>query len=317
MINQVIIGDSFQVLKTLESNSVDCCVTSPPYYGLRDYGVNGQLGQEKTPELFIENLVKVFREVRRVLKDEGTLWINIGDSYWGGKGMSGSNSPLQAETRSKGGQTLNKPYQHIGGKDKMRPTDGKHPEIKPKDLIGIPWMLAFALRADGWYLRQDIIWSKTNCMPESVKDRCTNSHEYIFLFSKSKKYYFDQIKEPTISNNPNIRNRDISKLNTTPGRSRMNGLVHNNYDSRNKRSVWNVPTSNYQGSHYAVFPKELIVDCIKAGCPKGGIVIDPFIGSGTTDEVAEILGRNWIGIDLDNRNLSLIQSRLQQRVLDF
>lgn len=281
MINQVIIGDSFQVLKTLESNSVDCCVTSPPYYGLRDYGVNGQLGQEKTPELFIENLVKVFREVRRVLKDEGTLWINIGDSYWGGKGMSGSDSPVQ------------------------------------KDLIGIPWMLAFALRADGWYLRQDIIWSKTNCMPESVKDRCTNSHEYIFLFSKSRKYYFDQIKEPTISNNPNIRNRDISKLNTTPGRSRMNGLVHNNYDSRNKRSVWNVPTSNYQGSHYAVFPKELIVDCITAGCPKGGIVIDPFIGSGTTAEVAEILGRNWIGIDLDNRNVKLIQNRLQQKTISF
>lgn len=251
--NRIIQGDALAVLKTLPSNTVNCCVTSPPYYGLRDYGVAGQIGLEDTPEAYIARLVDVFREVRRVLRDDGTLWVNIGDSYAGsGKG---------GQSESKRSTNWQPEYVNLGE------TYG----LKPKDLVGIPWMLAFALRADGWYLRQDIIWSKTNPMPESVTDRCTKAHEYIFLLSKSAKYFYDAgaIKEPTVTNDSIIRDRDNTQLNNVPGRSHMGGLTTNNYEMRNKRSVWTVTTQPYTGSHFAVFPPELIRPCIKAGCPVG------------------------------------------------
>lgn len=200
-------GDALSVLRGMESESVQVCVTSPPYYGLRDYGVDGQIGMEETPELFIAKLVDVFREVRRVLKDDGTCWINIGDSYWGGKGQSGSRGMEFQQMRVEAGVSFSSPAAHVGGNGKTRPTDKKHESIKAKDLIGIPWMLAFALRADGWYLRQDIIWAKPNPMPESVTDRCTKSHEYIFLLSKRSRYFYDAdaIKEP-------IKDTSIARL---------------------------------------------------------------------------------------------------------
>lgn len=211
-------GDALAVLQTMAEESVQCCVTSPPYYGLRDYGVNGQIGMEETPELFIARLVEVFREVRRVLKDDGTCWINIGDSYWGGKGQSGSGGKEFQQMRVETGVSFSSPAAHVGGNGKTRPTDKKHESIKAKDLIGIPWMLAFALRADGWYLRQDIIWSKPNPMPESVTDRCTKSHEYIFLLSKSSRYFYDAdaIKEPI---------KDVSVARLLRGVSDENKLV--------------------------------------------------------------------------------------------
>lgn len=204
-------------LKELTDESVDCCVTSPPYYGLRDYGHADQIGMEETPEKFVQNLVEVFREVKRVLKDDGTLWLNLGDSYWGGKGQSGTQSPEAAKERNKQGLAITNEHQQLGGKGYTRPTDKKHDYIKPKDLIGIPWMVAFALRADGWYLRQDIIWAKKNCMPESVTDRCTKSHEYIFMLSKSSKYYYDQkaIMEPAIY--------DVDGTGTASRKARANG----------------------------------------------------------------------------------------------
>lgn len=273
----VLIGNCLNTLKTLPSESIHCCITSPPYYGLRDYGGEvEQIGLEETPEQFIENLVKVFQEVKRVLHPSGTLWLNIGDSYWGGKGASGQGSPEYQNARK---NTFNKGHHQIGGSKKTRPTDGKHHEIKPKDLIGIPWMLAFALRADGWYLRQDIIWAKPNCMPESVKDRCTKNHEYIFLFSKSKKYFFDHeaIRTPTA----------------------------------NKRSVWRVSPKPYSEAHFAVYPPELIEPCVLAGCPVGGTVLDPFGGSGTTAGVALKHRRNAILCELNDSYIDLMSSRIK------
>lgn len=311
-INQILVGDALANLKTLPEKSINCCITSPPYYGLRDYGMPEQLGLEKTPEQYIEKLVFLFREVHRVLKDDGSLWLNIGDSYWGGKGMSGSDSPSKTEMRNNNNLTKNKSYHQIGGKNEIRPTDRKHSVIKPKDLIGIPWMLAFALRADGWYLRQDIIWHKPNVMPESVRDRCTKSHEYIFLLSKSRKYYFDNesIKEPCVSRDANLRNRDISKLNNTPGRTKMKGLVHNDYEMRNKRDVWTIPPASFKKAHFAVFPEKLIIDCVKAGCPIGGVVLDPFFGSGTTGIVSHKLSRSFIGIELNPEYITIAKERL-------
>jgi len=265
----VLIGNCLNTLKTLPDESIHSCITSPPYYALRDYGgEDEQIGLEETPEQFIEKLVDVFREVKRVLHPSGTLWLNIGDSYWGGKGASGQGTPEYQNAR---GNTLNKGHHQIGGPKKTRPTDRSHHEIKPKDLIGIPWMLAFALRADGWYLRQDIIWAKPNCMPESVKDRCTKSHEYIFLLSKSKKYFYDSeaIKEP-VKQDWGTRDRTNGKYHNEGTGLQPHSGLEKSYETRNKRSVWNVSPKPYSEAHFAVFPPELIEPCVLAGTSQGG-----------------------------------------------
>lgn len=308
-------GDALAVLQNAKAQSFQTCVTSPPYYGLRDYGHDGQIGLEETPEQYVAKLVEVFREVRRVLRDDGTLWLNLGDSFWGGKGKSGYELPEEAEARRGRGETMQHAHNVPGYRD-MRPTDGKHPVIKPKDLVGIPWMAAFALRADGWYLRSDCIWHKPNPMPESVKDRPTKAHEYIFLLSKSAKYYYDAdaIKEPTATYDEYERDRDNTKQNNTPGRTRMAGLIGNNYERRNKRSVWTVTTKPYKGAHFATFPPDLIEPCILAGSRENDFVLDPFCGSGTTGVVALKHGRRFVGIDLNPDYLALAEKRIQKDV---
>lgn len=295
-------ADCIDCLKELQAESVQTCITSPPYFGLRDYGVDGQIGKEETPEVYVEKLVAVFREVRRVLKKDGTLWLNLGDSYAGsGKGSNPDGTPHPNTLMGKQGTNAGT----VTGYN--MPQKAKAAGLKPKDLIGIPWRVAFALQSDGWYLRQDIIWHKPNPMPESVTDRCTKAHEYIFLLSKSQSYYYDSkaIKEDTVTRDHTIRDRDTTKLNNTPGRSRSGGLVGNDYEKRNKRSVWTVATAPYRGSHFAAFPRDLITPCILAGCPIDGVVIDPFSGSGTTALVAMELGRNAIGIELNREYCGL------------
>lgn len=310
-------GDALTVLKTLESESVDCVITSPPYFGLRDYGMDGQIGLEETPEAFVESLVQVFREVKRVLKKEGTVWLNLGDSY-NGNGPSGGGysdkSTLSGFTNpnTKGRQmaAINRSKDRStkrwgGGQNKVS-------SLKQKDLIGIPWRVAFALQADGWYLRQDIIWAKPNPMPESVTDRCTKSHEYIFLLSKSPKYYFDNeaIQERTVTQDTVVRDRDTTKLSNVPGRSKMGGLVENNYERRNKRSVWTVTTKPFAEAHFATFPETLVEPMILAGCPEQGTVLDPFFGAGTTGVVAKKLNRRYVGIELNPEYVELAERRL-------
>jgi DNA modification methylase len=302
--NEIINSDVIDALKGLPDNSIDCCVTSPPYFGLRDYGVEGQIGLEKTPEEYIAKLTEVFRHVRRILKPEGTLWLNIGDSYNGYKGNSkreycGSD---YAGFRNQPTRPANFGLECKG--------------LKEKDLIGITWLLAFALRSEGWYLRQDIIWHKPSVMPESVKDRCTKSHEYIFLLSKSKRYYFDcrSIAEPASTFDNIVRDRKTTKLNNTPGRTPMKGLLRNNYTTKNKRSVWTISAKPFKGAHFAVFPEQLVEPCIKAGCPEDGIVLDPFMGSGTTAVVARKLGRNFIGTELNPRFVELAKERLKKEL---
>ena len=319
-------GDCLDQLKTLPDESVDCCITSPPYYGLRDYGIGGQIGLEPTPEAYVARLVDVFREVRRVLKPEGTLWLNLGDSFWGGKGKSNYAFQERRTSRSIEGDQHN-----ITGMGQTRPTDRQHPEIKPKDLIGIPWMVAFALRADGWYLRSDIIWHKPNCMPESVTDRPTKAHEYIFLLSKSQRYYYDKeaILEPhsdetkkyfekyTPDHSKSLSDRKIAlgdkgKTRTGFGNSRAEATACMNPSGRNKRTVWTIPTKPFPGSHFAVFPEKLVEPCILAGCPVGGVVLDPFFGAGTTGVVAKKLGRCFIGIDLNPEYCEIAEKRISE-----
>ena len=381
------IGNCLDVLKKMPAKSIHTCVTSPPYWGLRDYGNDGQLGLEKTPKEFVDNLVKVFREVKRVLRDDGTLWLNLGDSYSSGGRTSTTNQTVR------------------GDKDYgvTRPAVCK--DIKPKDLVGIPWKVAFALQEDGWYLRQDIIWNKPNPMPESVKDRCTKAHEYIFLLSKQPKYYFDNesIKDKSLTQNIQSNNQKLSKyknfeeekkyrqgihhkrgenivisrpklpskkqfLDFIKSRTNANFLVENtnikkttiehwfrnddgfsfpkkddwlkindlvndwseeynsiNYaltyeethfdtvitnESKNKRSVWTVTTKPYKEAHFATYPPNLIEPCILAGCPKGGTVLDPFGGSGTTALVADRLGRDAIIIELNKEYAKIAEKRL-------
>ena len=290
--------------------------------GLRDYGVEGQIGMEETPELFIARLVDVFREVRRVLKDDGVLWVNMGDSYWGGKGQSGhGDADMQAE-RVENGLSLSSSAAHVGGKLKTRPTDKKHETIKAKDLIGIPWMLAFALRADGWYLRSEIIWHKPNPMPESVKDRPTKAHEQIFLLSKSPKYFYDAdaVKEPCSPANvadfkkrktmDNKGNGDGSYEEARPDLCRSRDAYMPSDFLRNRRSVWTVTPKPYKEAHFATFPPDLIRPCVLAGCPEGGTVLDPFGGSGTTAQVAIENGRNAALIELNPAYIELMRKRL-------
>jgi len=276
-IDVIIQGDALAKLKELPSESVDCCITSPPYYGLRNYGCDGQIGLEESPEAYVSKLVEVFREVRRVLKKDGTLWLNLGDSYWGGKGQS--NYAYQERRTS---PSFEGDQHNITGMGQTRPTDGKHSEIKPKDLIGIPWMVAFALRADGWWLRSDIIWAnlsmvrpfrspKPNCMPESCKDRPTKSHEYIFLLSKSQKYYYDSdsIKEPAIT----TENRSGKGKYDGDGSMKARALTGSDPNplGRNKRTVWTVATKPFAEAHFATFPPALIEPCILAGTSEMGV----------------------------------------------
>lgn len=275
--NKIEFGDCREIMRRWAADGVKAqtCVTSPPYFGLRDYGHEGQIGLEQTPEEYIAAMVEVFRCVRDVLADDGTLWLNIGDSYAGsGKGRNADG------THQEGGKQGTNKGTIVGSLIKT-----EAPNCKPKDLIGIPWMLAFALRADGWYLRQDIIWSKPNPMPESVRDRCTKAHEYIFLLSKSDRYYFDNdaIKEPSVSNDNDMRNR---------------------------RSIWTVATKPYKGAHFATYPPELIEPCILAGSRSGDIVLDPFMGSATTAGVAAKNGRMYLGCELNPEYGDLQQQRI-------
>ena len=301
MKDTILFGDCRETL-TAFIDKARCCITSAPYYGLRDYGGESkQIGQEDTPEEYIQSLVDVFRKVRDCLTDDGTLWVNIGDSYYNYR--PGKSYPKQ--TVSKTNQDL--PEYTPKRANKL---DG----YKEKDLIGIPGMLAFALRSDGWYLRQDIIWHKPNPMPESVKDRCTKSHEYLFLLSKNKNYYYDHesIKEKAVGERWG-GNKPINMNNTKDTDNQFSGLTRPRkmvYDKRNKRSVWKVTNKPYKGSHFAVFPPELITPCILAGSEKNDIILDPFMGSGTTAMVAKELGRYYLGCELHEEYGNLIQDRL-------
>ncbi len=307
---RILEGDCREVLATLPDESVHACVTSPPYFGLRSYGIgtaNGEIGLEPKPDAYVAELVAVFREVRRVLRDDGTLWLNLGDSYandgkWGGH---------------TGGKHVSALHCSPIGRNK------RYTGLKPKDLIGIPWRVAFALQADGWYLRQDIIWSKPNPMPESVTDRCTRAHEYIFLLSKRERYYFDAeaIAEPFADErmgNPGAYTRTSSKSKGACNDRQDLGFLNNesvwNADgdktSRNRRSVWTVTTQPYSEAHFATFPPALIEPCILAGCPKGGTVLDPFGGAGTTGLVADRLGRNATLIELNPEYAAMIRARV-------
>ncbi len=286
-------GDVHDQLKNIPDGTVRCCVTSPPYWGLRDYGVEGQLGLEPTPDAYVAAMVDVFREVRRVLADDGTLWLNLGDSYAGSWGNYSGQNRGNGTQREVVNGSLSSPA--WDGREKERPAASRKLDgIKPKDLVGIPWMVAFALRADGWYLRSDIIWSKPNPMPESVTDRPTKAHEYIFLLSKSAKYYYDAkaCAEPTVNN--------------------LMSRYHNGDapTTRNRRSVWHIATHPYKGAHFATFPPALIEPCILAGSAPGDIVLDPFLGSGTTLAVAKQHGRNGIGCELNPEYVSLAQQRI-------
>lgn len=359
-------GDALTVLKTMEDDSIDCIVTSPPYWGLRDYGVDGQLGLEETPEEYVANMAVIFHEARRVLKKTGTLWLNLGDSYAGsGKGPS---------------KSLNKEHHNLESKHSGIVPSG----LKPKDLVGIPWRVAFALQADGWYLRQDIIWHKPNPMPESVTDRCTKSHEYVFLLSKSAKYYYDAnaiktetkdwsvggpgvgIKTTEHYGSQNGGNDGLAKLakrykmpdgwdtgkgahgsyhregrekgNVRPlkdlpgsgnklgafrdkqrGHGRRHAVFNDHWDAMtreeqmmraNKRSVWSVATMPFKEAHFATFPEKLIEPMVLAGCPRGGAVLDPFLGSGTTAVVAQKFGRTWEGIEINPEYIAIAERRL-------
>lgn len=350
--NQILIGDALEMLRQMPDRVVQACITSPPYWGLRDYGTalweggdsncdhlislvsnsllskkqrtnkganymrydsicakcgatstDRQLGLEKTPEEYIAGMVAVFREVRRVLRDDGTLWLNIGDSYNGYPANVTQSGKLSG--RNQHARHYKEPG--YGLLDKS---------LKPKDLVGIPWMLVFALRNDGWYLRSDIIWHKPNPMPESVTDRPTKSHEYLFMMSKSQKYYYDAdaIKEPA-SPDTSVRDRDNTKLNNTPGRSRMGGLVTNGYEYRNKRTVWTIPTQSYKDAHFATFPEALVNPCILAGSKQGDLVLDPFGGSGTTGYRAKEMGRDYTLIEFNPEYAKMAERRLQQGVL--
>ena len=299
MKDTILFGDARETLSAF-IDKARMCVTSPPYYGLRNYGdEEKQIGQEETPEEYISNLVEVFREVRKVLTDDGTLWVNIGDSYYNYR--PGKGQALNKQTVASNDQDLPQKCARRGNK-----LDG----LKEKDLIGIPWMLAFALRADGWYLRQDIIWHKPNPMPESVRDRCTKAHEYMFLLSKNKKYYYDNeaIKEP--AKDWGTRDRSKGKYhNQGSGLQPHSGLTKS-YPKKNKRSVWSIPPRPYKGAHFAVFPPELIEPCIMAGSKPGDIILDPFMGSGTTAMVAKKLSRYYLGCELHREYDSLQTDRI-------
>ena len=289
---KILQGNCLEVLKDLPEQSVNTCITSPPYWGLRNYQEEEQLGLEDTPEEFVESLVKVFREVKRVLRDDGTVWLNLGDTYCGTGHKGNYTDPKHKEGRN---------GQKIALNNKI---DG----LKSKDLVGIPWRVALALQQDGWYLRQDIIWHKPNPMPESVTDRCTKSHEYIFLLSKNAKYYFDNesIKEDSVT----IIKKRTRKTGTGVDSNIGNKGSAGNNGKRNKRSVWTVPPKPFKGAHVATFPPDLIAPCVLAGCPEGGTVLDPFGGAGTTGLVAQQHNRDSILIELNPDYIEIAEKRL-------
>ena len=310
--HRIILGDCIAGMKSLGDQSVNTCVTSPPYWGLRDYGHGEQIGLEQTPEAYVAKMVDVFREVRRVLRDDGTLWLNLGDSYAGPKGNTRGEGAGGGKER---GEAMG-----FGGAIGKTPVP---PGLKPKDLVGIPWRVAFALQADGWYLRQDIIWHKPNPMPESVEDRCTKAHEYIFLLSKKAHYYYDHnaIKEPhkwshvgemrkgKDSKNGGSIEAPVKGRGNTTGSFRAFGE-----GGKNKRSVWTVNAKGYKGAHFAVYPEDLILPCVLAGCPQDGTVFDPFTGSGTTAVVALKNGRNYIGTELNPEYVKIAEERIREAV---
>ena len=306
--NQIYNMDCLEGLKQLDSDSVHCCVTSPPYWALRDYGIPGQIGQEDSPTEYVERLCAIFAEVFRVLRPDGTFWLNISDTYCGTGNKADYFDPKNPKGRT--GQKKAKNYQIAG--------------LKPKDLCGIPWSIAFALRDMGWYLRQEIIWHKTNCMPESVTDRCVKAHESVFLFAKNQRYYFDHksIQEPATQSSIERAKRAISENNKyatgAPGqnvqtinqpRLRMSA---DSLTVRNKRSVWSVSTKPLKHAHFAAFPRTLIEPCILAGCPVGGVVLDPFVGSGTTPMTAKALGRQYLGFEINPEYISICEKRIQE-----
>lgn len=296
---QILVGDCRARLRQMEAGSVQTCVTSPPYFGLRDYGHAGQIGIEPTPDDFVAAMVEVFREVRRVLRDDGTVWLNLGDSYAGGGGHS-PNAPSSATSKSgKYGDALKE-----GG---IKPVAG----IKQKDLCGIPWMVAFALRADGWYLRQDIIWAKPNPMPESVTDRCTKAHEYIFLLSKGPRYFFDAKAIAEKSSGVSGGGFSQKYAENQPAHGAMTLARPEDTGFRNKRSVWTVASQPFPDAHFATYPPDLIEPCILAGCPVGGTVLDPFGGAGTTGLVADRLGRNAVLCELNPAYAAMAEKRIR------
>lgn len=395
-INTIYNVDAKEGHKLLNDNSINTIITSPPYYGLRDYGVNGQIGLEETPEMYVNNLVEIFRNLKTKLRDDGTLWLNLGDSYCGGSyGMSENNDPKNNKTKGMNQRGLRicefckKEYMGtINQRFCSKPCVGvdntprvKKGLLKPKDLIGIPWMVAFALRSDGWYLRQDIIWHKPNPMPESVTDRCTKAHEYIFLFSKSSKYYFDNEAIRESAKDPESysgkRKRSYKRENEFADKflkqNFRNIKIGQLYEKVNKRSVWTVTTKPFTEAHFATYPEELIKDCILAGCPEfvcnvckepykidiervdrdyfkkedcktkqyaksnhnekieyknngyipscncnaekeGGIVLDPFMGAGTTALVSKKYGRNYIGFELNPEYINIAENRLMKEL---
>lgn len=377
MKSTILIGDVRKRLSEIPSESVRTCVTSPPYWGLRDYGtasweggnpecphtismdtkwndpkrgtsvlrpevsgrggnadachlcgatrVDSQLGLEQSPEEYVQAMVEVFREVKRILTADGTLWLNIGDSYVGGKGKSGQGNPDAQAQRASNGESINQAHHQVAGQGKTRPTDDRamlrEAGLKPKDLVGIPWRLAFALQADGWYLRSDIIWAKPNPMPESVTDRPTKSHEYLFLLSKSPKYFYDHnaVREPL---SEATKKRDL----TPRGRSQNGGgseksmagysytpelgNMASNPEGRNRRSVWTINTKPFKGAHFAVMPEALVEPCVSAGSAEGDTVLDPFTGSGTVAVVANRLGRNFVGTELNPEYAEIAKERI-------
>ena len=307
--NKIEFGDCREIMRQWASEGikVQTCVTSPPYFGLRDYGHEGQIGLEQTPEEYIAAMVEVFRCVWDVLTDDGTLWLNIGDSYYNYR--PGKGQALVKQSVANGNQDLPQTCARRGNK-----LEG----LKEKDLIGIPWMLAFALRADGWYLRQDIIWHKPNPMPESVRDRCTKAHEYIFLLSKSDKYFYDNeaIKEPVAASSiarltqPTFEQQSGSDR--VPNKTNGNMKAVGNCETRNRRSVWTVTTKPYKGAHFATYPPDLIEPCILAGSREGDIVLDPFMGSGTTAAVSIKHGRQYLGCELNFTYGELQEQRIKE-----
>jgi len=312
MTAQIRVGDCHETLRLLPRQSVHTCVTSPPYFGLRDYGHGEQIGLEPTPDEFVAVMVAVFREVRDVLRDDGTLWLNLGDSYagsWGARGRGEGTNAARPDLEAKHGT-------EAPGRHGYAPLG-----IKPKDLIGIPWRVAFALQADGWYLRQDIIWHKPNPMPESVRDRCTKSHEYIFLLSKSPRYYFDHeaIKEPVAASTvtrlasgipPRMGGDKYGDDGREESRTKSGEAYTGGGGMRSKRDVWTVATRPYREAHFATFPPALIEPCILAGCPKGGTVLDPFGGAGTTGLVAEQHGRHSVLCELNPEYAAMAAARI-------
>jgi DNA modification methylase len=314
--NKVYFGDCRDSMRQMAKDGikVQTCITSPPYYGLRDYGVDGQIGNEQSPKEFIDNLVEVFACVWDVLNDDGTLWVNLGDSYYNYR--PGKGQALNKQTVANNNQDLPQECARRGNK-----LEG----YKEKDLMGMPWRLAFALQDYGWTLRQDIIWNKPNPMPESVKDRCTKSHEYIFLLSKNPHYYFDNeaIKEKSLNSGKiiSLGEKSMSKgqakgKNVNPS-GNGNSEFYNVLENRNKRSVWTISTKPYSGAHFAVYPEELIEPCVMSGSRVGDIVLDPFFGSGTTGAVAQKLGRQYIGCELNLDYETLQNERLQQTAMEL